>query len=181
VIGLAACERAMRKTYHALFLCTGNSARSIMAEAILERLAAGRVRAFSAGSHPKGRPHPMALETLRERGYATDGLYSKSWQVFARPGAPALDFVFTVCANAAREACPLWPGHALTSHWGVDDPAACEGTAEELRSLFRRIYLELERKIERFLKLDLDSLDRSTLQARLDEIGKTDSPAREQT
>jgi arsenate reductase len=171
----------MQKTYHALFLCTGNSARSIMAEAILNRLAAGRVHAYSAGSHPKSRPHPLALETLRERGYETAGLRSKSWDVFTQPGAPELDFVFTVCANAAREACPLWPGRALTSHWGVDDPAACEGTRDEQRSLFRRVYSELEAKIDRFVKLDLESLDRSTLQARLDEIGRTDAQALEET
>jgi arsenate reductase len=160
------------RTYHVLFLCTGNSARSILAEAALGRLGAGRFEAHSAGSHPKGRVHPMALEVLRERGYDTRGLRSKAWDEFARPGAPALDFVFTVCDNAAGEACPVWPGQPMTAHWGVEDPAAFEGPEDGQRSLFRRIYLELARRIELFTSLSLESLDRLSLKARLDEIGK---------
>ena len=167
------------KTYHVLFLCTGNSARSILAEAILKRLGAGRFQAHSAGSDPKGQVHPMALETLRERGYETSGFRSKSWDEFAKPGAPALDFVFTVCDNAAGEACPVWPGQPMTAHWGVEDPAAFEGPEDKQRWIFRRAYLELERRIELFTNLSIESLDRLSLQARLNEIGKTETPAEE--
>ena len=154
-----------------LFLCTGNSARSILAEAALSRIGAGRFRAYSAGSHPKGEVHAMALEVLRERGYETAGLRSKSWDEFARPGAPALDFVFTVCDNAAGETCPVWPGRPLTAHWGVEDPAAFAGPEDEQRAAFRRTYVELARRIERFTCLPVESLDRLSLKARLDEIG----------
>jgi len=160
-------------TYHVLFLCTGNSARSILAEAILDRLGAGRFHAHSAGSHPRGRVHPMAIEVLQERGFETSGLRSKSWDEFAEPDAPPLDFVFTVCDNAAGEACPAWPGQPMTAHWGVDDPAAFEGPEHEQRFAFRRAYLELERRIELLTSLNVDSLDRLSLQARLDAIGKT--------
>lgn len=163
----------VEKVRHVLFLCTGNSARSILAEAILGRLGAGRFRAHSAGSHPKGRVHPMALELLHERGYETAGLRSKSWEEFAGPGAPSLDFVFTVCDDAAGEACPVWPGRPVTTHWGVADPAAFEGREPERRWLFRRVYRELERRIELLTRLSLESLDRRGLQVRLDEIGKT--------
>ena len=176
----AARERAAAltdKIFHVLFLCTGNSARSILAEAALNRLGAGRFRAHSAGSHPKGAVHPMALDVLRERRYETAGLRSKSWDEFARPGAPALDFVFTVCDNAAGEACPAWPGQPMTAHWGVEDPAAFAGSEDEQRRLFRRIYLELERRIDLFRNLPLESLDRLSLKARLDEIGKSGAPA----
>jgi protein-tyrosine-phosphatase len=179
VIEIAGSVGTMKKTYHALFLCTGNSARSIMAEAILNRLALGRVRAYSAGSHPKNHPHPMALATPSERGYDTSNLRSKSWQEFAQPSAPSLDFVFTVCAKAAGETCPLWAGPALTAHWGVEDPVAFEGTEDEQRSFFRRTCGELEKKIDRFTKLDLDSLDRSDLRSRLSEIGKNEPRATE--
>lgn len=165
------------KLYNALFLCTGNSARSILAEAILNRLGAGRFRAHSAGSQPKGQVHPMALEVLHERGYDTSGFCSKSWDEFAKPGAPALDFVFTVCDNAAGEACPVWPGRPMTAHWGVEDPAAFEGPEDKQRWLFRRTYRELERRIELFTNLSIESLDRLSLQARLNEIGKTGTPA----
>jgi arsenate reductase len=165
--------------YHVLFLCTGNSARSILAEAILGRLGAGRFRAHSAGSHPKGRVHPMALEILRERGYDTRGLRSKSWDEFARPGAVPLDFVFTVCDDAAGEACPVWPGQPMTAHWGVEDPAAFEGPEDRRRRLFLRTYVELERRIDLFTSLPVESLDRLTLQARLNEIGKPETPAGE--
>ena len=171
----------MAKTYNALFLCTGNSARSIMAEAILNRLGAGRIRAYSAGSYPRGQPHPMALDVLTERGYDTSGLRSKSWDEFAQPGAPSLDFVFTVCDNAAGEACPVWPGQPMTAHWGVEDPAAFEGPEDKQRLLFRRIYVELERRIELFTNLSIESLDRMSLQLRLDEIAKNEPRSTEQT
>jgi protein-tyrosine-phosphatase len=161
------------RTHHVLFLCSGNSARSILAEAILNRLGAGRFRAHSAGSHPKGRVHPMALDVLRERGYATSGLCSKSWEEFAKPGAPSIDFVVTVCDAAAGEACPVWPGHPLTAHWGLADPADFEGPEDEQRRLFRRTCAELERRIELFTNLSVESLDRPSLQARLDAIGKS--------
>jgi len=167
------------KTYHVLFLCTGNSARSILAEAILSRLGAGRFCAYSAGSYPKGEVHPLALEVLQERGYDISGFRSKSWDEFAKQGAPALDFVFTVCDNAAGEACPVWPGQPMTAHWGVEDPAAFEGPEEKQLWVFRRSYAELERRIELFANLSLESLDRLGLQARLDEIGKTEAPAGE--
>jgi arsenate reductase len=158
--------------YNVLFLCTGNSVRSILAEAILNRLGAGRFRGFSAGSQPKGRVHPQALALLRELGGDTANLRSKSWDEFAQPGAPALDFVFTVCDHAAGETCPLWPGQPITAHWGVEDPAAFTGSAEQQRALFRRVYQVLERRIRLFTSLSLDALDRMSLQARLAEIGK---------
>jgi arsenate reductase len=167
-------------TYNVLFLCTGNSARSILAEAILNRLGAVRFRAYSAGSHPKGEVHRMALEVLRERGLDTTGLRSKSWDEFAKPGAPAIDFVFTVCDNAASEACPVWSGRPMTAHWGVEDPAAFAGSADVQRQLFRRAYDELERRIELFTQLSLGSLDRQSLQARLNEIGETEAPVVEE-
>jgi arsenate reductase len=158
--------------YHVLFLCTGNSARSILAEAILGR-ADGRFRAYSAGSHPTGEVHPLALELLGELGCDTSGLRSKSWEEFARPGAPALDFVVTVCDAAAGDACPVWPGGPLTTHWGVEDPAGFEGPEAQQRRLFRRVYSLLERRIDLLTQLDIGLLDRASLQARLDGIGKT--------
>ncbi len=166
-----------RRPYHALFLCTGNSARSLLAEAILARRGAGRFRAHSAGSHPKGAVHPLALELLRARGYDTTELASKSWDEFAKPGAPPLDFVFTVCDAAAGEVCPVWPGQPMTAHWGIADPAAYEGPADEQRRHFERAYLELERRIGLFVALPVESLDRLSLQARLDAIGKRGEPA----
>jgi len=159
--------------YHVLFLCTGNSARSILAEAALGRLGASRFRAYSAGSHPKGAVHPLALELLRARHYETEGLRSKSWDEFARPDAPKLDFVFTVCDAAARETCPVWPGQPITAHWGVEDPAAFAGPEEEQRRVFLTVYLELERRIDLFTNLRIEALDRLSLQARLDAIGKS--------
>jgi arsenate reductase len=162
----------MAQRYEVLFLCTGNSARSIFAEAALRRLGGARFRAHSAGSHPAGAVHPLALAVLRERRLDTGGLRSKSWDEFARPGAPALDFVFTVCDNAAGEVCPVWPGQPMTAHWGLEDPAAFAGPEERKLQLFRRVYVELERRIELFTSLPLEALDRLTLQARLDEIGK---------
>jgi len=134
-------ESTQDRIFEVLFLCTGNSARSILAEAILAGLAPERFRAHSAGSHPTGRVHPLALELLRERGFETRGLRSKSWDEFARPEAPALDFVFTVCDAAAGERCPIWPGQPMTAHWGVEDPAACEGGRDEQRWPFRRAFL----------------------------------------
>ena len=164
---------ARERTYQVLFLCTGNSARSILAEAILGRVGHGQFRAYSAGSFPKGRVHPMALDVLRARRYETDGLRSKSWDEFAKPGAPPLDFVFTVCDNAAGEVCPTWPGQPMTAHLGIADPAAVEGPPEIQRRAFERAYQELARRIELFLALPLSSIDRMSLKHRLDEIGKT--------
>ncbi|MGH0035636.1 MAG: arsenate reductase ArsC [Myxococcota bacterium] len=162
----------MAREYNVLFLCTGNSARSLMAECALERWGAPLFHAYSAGSQPKGAPHPQTLETLQALRFDTAGLRSKSWDEFAAPGAPRLDFVFTVCDNARGEACPLWPGQPLTAHWGVEDPAAFLGDPEATRRFFRRIYLELEQRIKIFVSLPLESLDRMSLQDRLEKIGK---------
>lgn len=162
------------RIYNVLFLCTGNSARSILAEAILNRRGKGRFRAFSAGSHPKGEVHPMALALLEEHGDDASGVRSKSWEEFARPSAPALDFIFTVCDAAAGEACPVWPGHPITAHWGVEDPAAYDGPEDEQRWVFRRVYQVLDRRIDLFTNLNHESLDRLSLRARLAEIGKTE-------
>jgi len=156
-----------------LVLCTGNSARSILAEATLTHLGAGRVRAFSAGSHPTGRVNPLALATLERAGMSTAGLRSKSWDEFAGPGAPALDFVFTVCGSAAAEACPRWPGHPATAHWGVEDPAAVTGTEEEKRAAFGEAFLVLRRRVELFLNLPLEQVDPASLLDRLREIGRS--------
>jgi len=164
--------RSPGKTCNVLFLCTGNSARSIMAECVLNRLGAGRFRAYSAGSQPKGAVHPVALETLRERGHDVSGLRSKSWDEFAMPGAPPLDLILTVCDGAAGEACPIWPGRPLSAHWSVEDPAAFAGPAEQRRSLFRRVYGELEQRIERLASLPLESLGREALRTRLEETGR---------
>jgi arsenate reductase len=161
-----------RRPYRVLFLCTGNSARSILAECLMNRWGAGRFRAFSAGSHPRGQVHPMAVELLGQLDYPTDGLRSKSWDEFAQPDSPPLDFVFTVCDNAAGEACPLWPGGPVTAHWGVEDPAAFVGTPEAQKQVFRRIYGELEARIKRFASLPLEALDPPALRRGLDEIGR---------
>jgi len=160
------------RVYNALFLCTGNSARSILAEALLGRCGAGRFRAFSAGSHPKPEPHPLALAELRERGYDVTGLRSKSWDEFAEPGAPPLDFVFTVCDRAAGESCPVWPGQPITAHWGIDDPAAASGDEATRRRAFRRAYAELEARLRAFAGLPIEELDRSSLPRRLEKIGE---------
>ena len=160
------------RVYNALFLCTGNSARSILAEALLGRCGAGRFRAFSAGSHPKPEPHPLALAELRERGYDVTGLRSKSWDEFAEPGAPPLDFVFTVCDRAAGESCPVWPGQPITAHWGIDDPAAASGDEATRRRAFRRAYAELEARLRTFAGLPIEELDRSSLPRRLEKIGE---------
>ncbi|MES2136919.1 MAG: arsenate reductase ArsC [Pseudomonadota bacterium] len=163
----------MSRAYNVLFLCTGNSARSILAEAILNKEGAGRFRAFSAGSFPKGEVHPAALNLLRELGYPTDGFRSKSWDEFAADGAPPLDFVFTVCDNAAGEVCPIWPGPPMTAHWGIEDPAAVEGDEETRRRAFRAAFFALQRRIGLFLALPLESIDELSLQSQLREIGKT--------
>ncbi len=169
------------RTYNALFLCTGNSARSILAEAISNRAGKGRIRAYSAGSDPKGRVHPKALEVLREHDHDVSELRSKSWDEFTQDAAPTLDFIFTVCDNAAGETCPIWPGKPMTAHWGVADPAAFEGSEADTLALFRRTYLELERRIDLFTNLPLDSLDRLSLQTQLNDIGKTEAPVGENT
>jgi len=160
------------RTFTVLFLCTGNSARSILAEAILARRGGRRFRALSAGSHPKGEVHPMAIEVLCESGHETAGLRSKSWDELAVPGAPKLDFVFTVCDQAAGEACPVWPGQPVTAHWGLEDPAAFQGSAPAQRAAFRRAYAVLERRIALFSQLPIESLDRLALGSRLEEIGR---------
>jgi arsenate reductase len=165
------------RPYRVLFLCTGNSARSIMAECALNRHGRGRFEAHSAGSLPKGRVHPMTLELLERYNYRTAQLRSKSWDEFAAPGAPPLDYVFTVCDNAAGEVCPVWPGQPMTAHWGVEDPAAFVGPEDKQFRLFRNVYLPLERRIQLFTSLPLASLDKLALQRRLDEIGKAPSEA----
>ena len=159
------------RSYTVLFLCTGNSARSILAEAILNREGGGRFKAYSAGSFPKGEVHPAALGLLEEIGLPTDGYRSKSWDEFAMPGAPSLDFVFTVCDNAAGEVCPIWPGHPMTAHWGVEDPAAVDGEGQ--KRAFWNAYQALQRRIQLFLALPFDSIDEMSLQHRLKQIGKT--------
>ena len=158
--------------YNVLFLCTGNSARSILAEAILNKEGKGRFRAYSAGSQPKGAVNPYALRLLQQLGYETTGLRSKSWDEFARAGAPGIDFVFTVCDNATGEVCPIWPGHPLSAHWGIEDPAAVEGTDADKRRAFLEAFTQLEHRIDLFLGLPLAKLARLTLKAKLDEIGK---------
>src|SRR5438445_7323115 len=165
----------MAHPFNVLFLCTGNSARSIMAEAILNKLGAGKFRAYSAGSQPKGKVNPHTRELLQSLGYDTSGFRSKSWNEFAKPGAPALDFAFTVCDNAAGEVCPVWPGKPMTAHWGIADPAAVEGTDAEKAFAFRKALKELEARIKLFTSLPIDSLDRMTLQAKLQAIGKSSS------
>ncbi len=159
------------KTYNVLILCTGNSARSIMAEAILNREGAGRIRAFSAGSQPKGRPNPHAFSLLKDLGYDTAGFRSKSWDEFAAQGAPKMDFIITVCDSAAGESCPFWPGHPLVAHWGIPDPAAVKGTDAEKRAAFMEAYRRLGARISAFVNLDIESLDLSTLKHQLADIG----------
>lgn len=162
------------KTYNVLFLCTGNSARSILAEALIGRLGEGQFRGFSAGSHPKGAVHPLALELLQSLGYSTVGYRSKGWEEFARPGAPELDFVFTVCDDAAGEVCPIWPGAPVTAHWGVPDPDAAEGDELARKNAFRTAYRLLEHRIRLFANLRIAELDRLSLKRKVDEIGDLD-------
>lgn len=154
-----------------LFLCTGNSARSILAETLLNAIGQGKFKGYSAGSHPTGTVHPFAIELLRRNRLPTDGLRSKNWDEFSRPDSPELHFVFTVCDKAAGEMCPVWPGQPLTAHWGVDDPAAVEGSDDQKRHAFFRAYNQLQNRIQLFLSLPMDRLDRIALQKRLDEIG----------
>ena len=161
------------RTYNVLFLCTGNSARSILAEAILNAKGNGRFRGFSAGSHPKGAVHPQALALLERTGLPTEGLRSKAWDEFARLGAPHMDFIFTVCDNAAGEVCPIWPGQPMTAHWGQPDPAAVEGTDLEKANAFRQAFRMLERRIELFMSLPIETLDRLALGHKVHEIGKS--------
>jgi protein-tyrosine-phosphatase len=159
-----------------LFLCTGNSARSVMAECAMNRWGKGKFKAFSAGSHPAGTVHPMTLSLLKELNYEASGLRSKSWDEFARPDASPLDFVFTVCDQVAGEMCPVWPGQPITAHWGAADPAAFAGTDEAKRRFFLRIYTELENRIKIFVSLPFDSLDRFALERRVREIGTARLP-----
>ena len=162
----------MQGRYNVLFLCTGNSARSIMAEAILRRKGTPNFRAYSAGSHPAGFVHPEALRQLEAARLPTQDLRSKSWEEFSTEGAPPLNFVFTVCDNAAKEICPVWPGQPLTAHWGIPDPAAVQGTPEEVSHAFKEAFLMLDRRISLFLCLPLTSLDRLALQKEVDRIGR---------
>jgi len=163
-------QTAERK-FNVLFLCTGNSARSIMAEALLQRWGFGRFMAYSAGSHPKGQVHPMALQLLRQNNFKTDVFRSKSWDEFAVTNAPHLDFVFTVCDKTASEICPVWPGQPMTAHWGIEDPDQ-RAEPEQQRELFRRAFWALDNRIKIFCSLPIDKLDRLALQKRLDEIGR---------
>jgi arsenate reductase (thioredoxin) len=162
------------ETFNVLFLCTGNSARSVMAEAILNRIGMGKFRAFSAGSHPKGRIHPETIRLLQSLHYDTSDFRSKSWSQFVDPGAPLLDFVFTVCDNAAGETCPVWPGRPMTAHWGIPDPAEATGTPAEVGLAFKDAYRTLERRLSIFVSLPLQSLDQLTLQNKLREIDRLD-------
>jgi len=160
-----------QKVYYVLFLCTGNSARSIMAEKLIEHWGKGKFKAFSAGSFPTGKVNPFAIQTLKSRSLSTEGLRSKSWNEF-REG-PLLDFVFTVCDNAAGEVCPIWPGQPMTAHWGVEDPVAVKGTDEEKLAAFRKVCTHLENRIKLFISLPLDKLDRMRIKQEIDAIGKT--------
>jgi arsenate reductase len=162
----------IEKTYNVLFLCTGNSARSILAEAILQKDGQGRFRAFSAGSQPKGEINPMALKVLASLNYPTYGFRSKSWTEFADAGAPVMDFVFTVCDNAAGEACPVWPGQPMTAHWGIEDPAAVEGTDLEKEAAFVTAFRYMKSRIAPFVALPISSIDKMALSTKLDDIGR---------
>jgi arsenate reductase len=161
------------KTYRILFLCTGNSARSIMAEALMNRLSKGRFWAYSAGSHPAGEIHPFTLELLRRKGFAVDALRSKNWDEFAHADASPMDFVITVCDKAAGEVCPVWPGQPMTAHWGFEDPVAVQGPDEARRKVFEKVFVEIARRIELMLALPFDKLDRLALQKQVREIGTT--------
>ena len=164
------------KTYNVLFLCTGNSARSILAEVLIEHWGKGRFAGYSAGSFPSGEVNPLALDLIERLHLRSDGLRSKSWDEFARPGAPAMDFVFTVCDQAAGEICPIWLGNPVTAHWGMADPAAIVGTDEQRRQAFRDAYRRLETRIKLFAALPIDKLDRMALKRESDEIGRVDFP-----
>ena len=163
----------VERMYNVLFLCTGNSARSIFGEVLVNRLGQGRFRGFSAGSHPRGEVNPHTLALLRRLLYPTDGLRSKSWDEFAQPDAPKIDFVITVCDDAASEVCPIWPGHPITAHWGVPDPAAVEGDEAQITRAFADAFLLLQRRISLLVSLPLEKLDKVSLQERLNTIGQT--------
>jgi arsenate reductase len=160
------------KVYNVLFLCTGNSARSILAEALLNRWGQGKFRGYSAGSQPTGKVNPLALDILQRHGFPTEGLRSKAWDEFAVPSAPTMDFVFTVCDNAANEVCPVWPGQPMTAHWGVADPAAVEGSELEKIQAFREAFRVLEKRIQAFVNLPVPLLDKIKLKQEIDQIGK---------
>lgn len=162
-----------QKVYNILILCTGNSARSIIAEAIINRYGKGRFKGYSAGSQPKGEVHPYALDVLGNQGYSVQGLRSKNWEEFSAPEAPDLDFVFTVCDNAANEVCPLWPGQPMSAHWGMPDPAAAQGSEAEVRYAFAEAVRTLKQRLTIFMNLPIDVLDKMALQKELDEIGQT--------
>ncbi len=166
------------KKFNVLFLCTGNTARSILAESILRKTGGGRFEAYSAGSHPKGVVNPFALKVLESYGYPIDGLRSKSWEEFAAQGAPQMDFAFTVCDNAAGEACPVWPGQPMTAHWGIEDPAAVEGADIEKERAFVQAFRYLKNRIDAFRSLPIDKLDRLTLGAKLRDIGHMEGASR---
>ena len=155
-----------------LFLCTGNSARSILAEAIMNRVGGGKFKAYSAGSMPKGEVHPRTLEILKRNAFRPEDFRSKGWEEFSGPAAPKLDFVFTVCDNAANEVCPIWPGQPMTAHWGIPDPATASGTAEDVERAFSQAFASLDRRISLFLSLPIGTLDKFVLQGKLDEIGR---------
>lgn len=162
----------MKSHYNVLFLCTGNSARSVMAEGIMNARGEGRFTAYRAGSHPSGVVRPEALRELKAAGISTDGWRSKSWDEFAKPDAPQMDFVFTVCDNAANEVCPVWPGHPMTAHWGIPDPARVKGTNEEIQRAFREAFLALDQRIAVFLDLPLNLIDNLAIKKELDKIGR---------
>jgi arsenate reductase len=162
----------MHKPYNILVLCTGNSARSIMGEALFNTMGAGRFKAYSAGSHPTGKVNPFAIEQVQRLGYPVEGLRSKSWDEFAQPDAPQMDFVITVCDKAAGEVCPFWPGQPVTAHWGFPDPAAVVGTDEEKRAAFAKTQREIRTRVQLFLSLPLESLDRMTIEKQVREIRK---------
>lgn len=170
-------SQSVEQPYNVLFLCTGNSARSILAEAIMNELGRGKFVAYSAGSFPKGEVHPLALELLKRSGHPIEGLRSKSWDEFAKPDAPKMNFVFTVCDNAANEVCPVWPGQPMSAHWGLPDPAAVEGTIAERQLAFADTYRMLSNRIRIFTSLPIKSLDELSLQSRLNDIGKDFSQA----
>jgi arsenate reductase len=167
----------MRKTYNILVLCTGNSARSILGEALFNTLGAGRFQAYSAGSHPSGKVNPVAIELVQALGYPTEKLRSKSWDEFAQPGAPQMDFVVTVCDNAAGEACPFWPGHPVTAHWGFPDPAAVVGTDEQKRAAFAQTFRQIRHRVQLFMSLPLEALDRMAIENRMRAIGRETLPS----
>lgn len=161
------------KVYNVLFLCTGNSARSIMAEALLATVGKGRFRTFSAGSHPTGAVHPLAIEQVRVTSYPLDQLRSKSWDEFGGPDAPHMDFIFTVCDKAAGEPCPYWPGHPMSAHWGFEDPAACKGSDAEQRAMFQKIFRQILARVNVFASLPLHMLEKNAIQAEIIAIGTT--------